>query len=88
VATPVFDTYAADDVAVREHGIGTLNLKLPEPHPVCTICGCDCTGFRFEFYGFATIDSAYGSCPIEYVLITTCRDHWHEPLACRLRAAA
>lgn len=80
--------WPADSVPTRSLGIGTLNLRLPEPHPVCTICGCDCTGVRIEFYGFISVDGTFGSHPVEYVLITTCLDHWAEPLAARLRGAA
>jgi len=80
--------YPGDHVASRELPIGTLNCKLPEPHPECTVCGCDCTGFRFEFYAFATISVGAGNYPVEYVLITTCPNHFAEPLAARLRAAA
>ena len=79
--------WQGDTVAVRERPIGTLNCRLPVAHPTCTICGCDCTLVRVEFYGFAAIGGP-GSYPIEYVLITTCMEHWHEPLAVRLRAVA
>ena len=81
-------TYPGDLAVTRSLGIGTLNLKLPEAHPRCTICGCDVTDFRFEAFGFISVDGTFGSHPVEYVLITTCLAHFHEPLAARLRAAA
>lgn len=80
--------WPGDAVRTRDLPVGTLNCKLPEAHPTCTVCGCDCTDIRAEFYGFVTVDAAHGSFPVEYVLITTCMDHWHAPLAARLRAVA
>jgi hypothetical protein len=77
--------WPGDSVSVRSYPIGTLNLKRPELHPSCTVCGCDCTERRVEFYGFVPL-GATGQ--VELVMITTCMDHWHEPLAARLRAAS
>ena len=78
--------WQGDTVELRERPIGTLNLKLPLSEHVCTICGCDCSNIRVEFYAFGVISGAPNAGPCEYILITTCMSHWHEPLAVRLRS--